>query len=489
MTAVLLAAVLVPLMGAVLALAVPAPDRPRRPRPSRRPEPAPEAAGPGDDAGVPSGTDTAAAAAPPDPAAVEQAAATSRITVRAAALAAAGLWVVVTLVGHVVAGPFTAAGPVGPAGVGAALLLASVRHPVRRRSAVAGAVALTLLTGGLALVAGTGSLLLAAALLVAGATMIAVTSRGDGEGLAGGLALAGMAVVAGGLIRLSATQPESAFLTAPGTGGVLLPAELPGQATAALLAVGAVVAAVAGALRARTVAAPLLAVGLAVGIPAVAALGPEGDAVAVLLGLAAVAVAGAWAARLSDGLRPLVVALALLALAAAAADTAVPAGLPSGGLPAAWLLAASAVVTAVALTPLAALSAVPGAAALTTTLVADPQPVRLTLVALVVVTATLAAVALARGRDDAWGRAGPAGAHDHDDGPLLAGLPAVAVGTWLVVAPGTWAWAGAPTLDGWSESLAVALAGGLGAVVASAAAGRVAIPGTPRLVGPDPEMA
>ena len=42
---------------------------------------------------------------------------------RAAALVAAGLWVAVTLVGPVVAGPFTAAGPVGPAGVGAALLL------------------------------------------------------------------------------------------------------------------------------------------------------------------------------------------------------------------------------------------------------------------------------------------------------------------------------------------------------------------------------
>ena len=442
-----------------------------------------------DEAGVSSESDTTAAGAPPDPAAVEQAAARARATVRAAALAAAGLWVVVTLVGPVVAGPFTAAGPVGPAGVGAALLLASVRHPVRCRSAVSGAVALALLTGGLALVAGAGSLLLAGALLVAGAAMVAVTSRGDGDGPAGVLALAGMAVVAGGLIRLAATQPESAFLTAPGTGGVLLPAELPGQATAALLGAGAVVAAVAGALRARTVAAPLLPVGLAVGIPAVAALGPEGDAVAFLLGLAAVAVAGAWAARLSDGLRPLVVALALLALAAAAADTAVPAGLPSGGLPAAWLLAASAVVTAVALTPLAALSAVPGAAALTTTLLADPQPVRLTLVALVVVTATLAAVALARGRDDAWGRARPAGADDHDQGPVLAGLAAAAVGTWLVVAPGTWAWAGAPALDGWSESLAVAVAGGLVAVVAAAAAGRVAIPNTPRLVGPDPEMA
>ena len=420
---------------------------------------------------------------------MEQAAALARVTVRVAALVAAGLWVGVTLVGHVVAGPFTAAGPVGPAGVGAALVLASVRHPVRRRSAVAGGVALTLLTGGLALVAGSGSLVLAGAVLAAGAAVIAVTSRGDGQGPAGVLALAGMAVVAGGLLRLAASQPESALLTAPGTGGVLLPAELPGQATAALLAAGAVVAAAAAALRARTVAALLLPIGLAVGIPALAALGPEGDAVAFVLGLTAVAAAGAWAARLADGLAPLVVALALLALAAAAADTAVPAGLPSGGLPAAWLLAASAVVTAVALTPLAALSAVPGAAALTATLVADPQAVRLTLVALVVVTASLTAVALARWRNDVWERAGAGSAADHDAGPLLAGLPAAAVGAWLVVAPGTWAWAGAPALDGWSEGLAVALAGGLVAAVAAAAAGRVAIPSMPRLVGPDPELA
>lgn len=426
--------------------------------------------------------------APPDPAAVERAGATARATVRGAALVAGGLWFAVTLVGHLVSGPLTASGPVGPAGVGAALLLAAVRAPVRRWSAVGGAVALTLLTGGLALIAGDASPRVAGAVLLGGAVVAALTSRGDAAGTAAAvLGLVGMVVLVGGLVRLATTGAESALLTSPGTGGMLLAPQPPEPATAALLALGATAVAMAGALRPRSVAAPLLPVGLAVGVAALAALGPTGDAVALVLGAAAAAAAGAWAARPSAGPQPMVGALALLALAAAAGDAAVPAGLPSGSLPAAWLLAASAVVTAVALSAPAALSAVPGAAALTAVLVSDPEPARLALVVLVLTAATLAAVAVDRGRAEDGGGLTRPGAGEHDPGPLLAGVPAVVIGAWLVVAPGTWSWAGAPALEGWSEGLTLAFAGGLAGAVGVAALGRVAVPDLPRLVGPDPE--
>lgn len=508
MSAILVAAILAPLLGAALVLALPAPDRRRRPRTRPSESTAAEATDPDEDepdgrsrrrrsrrsrrgggaASSGGGVDQGVTAEPPDPEAVEQAAARARVVVRGTALAAAGLWAAVTLAGYVVAGPFTASGPVGPAGVGAALLLAAVRHPVRRRSALAGATALGLLTGGLALAAGDASLLVAAAALVAGAAVIVVTGRRSDGPTFGLLGLVGMAVVAAALAGLAGAESASALLTAPGTGGVLLPSRPPGQATAALAAAGALVAILAGALRPRRLEALLLPVGLAVGVPAIAALGPAGDGVALVLGAGAAAAAGAWAAQPSVGARPLVAALALLALAAAAGDTAVPAGLPSGGVPAAWLLAASAVVTAVTLTPLAAVSAVPGAAALTAVLVDDPRPVRMALVALLVITTTLAAVAVVSGRaDDAGGEAHPFGAGEDDTGPVGAGLLALALGAWLVAAPGTWAWAGPPGLERWTESLALALAGGLIAAVGAAATGRIAIPGLPRLVAADPQ--
>lgn len=172
---------------------------------------------------------------------------------------------------------------------------------------------------------------------------------------------------------------------------------------------------------------------VAFGVPAADALAPS--VVAVFGGAAAVGAVWATAGA--------VLPLAALALA----STAVP-----GGLPAAWLLAAAAVLAA----PFAdrgrvsAVLGLPGAAALATAIAAGPVGVPRATVA--VALAATAVLALVRPRPV-------------DPGPLLPSLvPAAAVGLWLLVAPGTWEWVGDARLDHWDVGAVLAAAAGIAAV-------------------------
>lgn len=500
---VLIAALVVPLVGAIAALLVPT-GRARSEKPSRRRR-RQEAAtseivaegtddtvaghpttGRGVTAAGPIG-DVPSVRPPPDPSAVERAGLTSRTLVRVAALVAAALWVGLALLGPSSAGPLRAIGPIAPAAAGAALVLAAVGRPARRLPAAAAAAALTLATGGLALGARDGGAGLAVTALAAAAVVLALANRrgSDGNLAPAALALAGTAALAGGLVRIAADTGE---LNLPVDGSMPLDAGL-------LLVGGSAMVAAASSLRPRRAVGLLLPIALAVGVPAAAVLGDAGEAVAVVLMLLATASAVMWAVgpRSPRGdVRPLVGALALASLAAAAVPTtgvpgsgATVAGVQAAGLPAAWLLAAAAVITAVALVPVAAFSAVPGAAALAVVLIADPEPIHLMLVALAVAATIAGAVAVHRPSfptSDQVDDPEPSAVL----GPLLAAIPALGAGLWLVVDPEGWSWVGEVNLFGWTDTVAVAVAGGLIFAVAGLATGRSAVPGLPRLAGPDP---
>lgn len=414
---------------------------------------------------------------------VERAGVAARTVVRLAALAAAALWIVVALLGEARAGLFTATGAVAPAGAGCALALSAVCRPARKGPACAGAVALALVTAGLAAMAGERSATSTVAVLVlgAGVGVAALATAKEGDGGLGPLCLAllGMAAVAAGLAQRPAVDS-------------LTPA---GSTPAALLVVaGGALVAVAGGLRARRSGAVLLPVGLAVGVAGATTLGAAGGAVALLLAAGAAAAAvGAWAAAPDSTTcaRLVVVTIALLALAVAA----VPAtglvdtgsaldGVPPAAAPAAWFLASAAVLTSVVLVPLGALSVLPGAAAFAGMVAVDPEPVVLGVAGLAVAAAVAAVVAVQR-----W----PASAEASDaetgqlaSSPLVAGVPALVVAAWVLVAPRSWSWVGDAHLATWPDSIALALAGGLVVVVAAAAAGRVALPRPPRFAAPDP---
>lgn len=85
-------------------------------------------------------------------------------------------WLLVTIAGDVQAGPVTANGPIGPAGVITALLVASIHNPITRRATAVRHAAMAVLMLGLVIGAGSGTtsdafsgLAITAALLVAGA--------------------------------------------------------------------------------------------------------------------------------------------------------------------------------------------------------------------------------------------------------------------------------------------------------------------------------
>ncbi|MBW3580830.1 MAG: hypothetical protein KY447_08780 [Actinobacteria bacterium] len=475
---VLMGALLVPLLGALVAFAVPSGTRRARRR-------FPRADDGGDDRAEGAESEITLVVVDPDPddTLTAPAGVTARTAVRLAALAAAGLWSAVVLLGGASAGPLSADGAVASAGAGASLLLASVSRPARRGPAAGGALALSLLTTGLALAAGSESATstLPVFALAAGVGVVAVTTAREGDGgiAAAAVALLGMVAVASGLVQQSAgasTVSRGAF--GPGL----------------FLMIGGALIATAGALRLRRSASMLLPVGLTIAVSAGTTLASEGAA--LVLAFVAFAVAGGWAASPGDrgGERPLVVVLAFVALAVAAVPAgALPGWAPlveesasSSGVPAAWLLAVAAVVTGVVLVPAAALSALPGAAAFAVVVAAEPSPARLGVAALVVGAVVAAAVAVQRREAS---EAGGRGDDDDGLGLLAAGIPALAVGAWLLVAPTTWAWVGDTKLANWSDTVAVAAAGGLIGVIAAGVTGRVAVPRAPRVVAPDPAVA
>ena len=473
-TPLLVAALLVPLVAGAMAFLVPS----GRSRPPRRRSSSAADGGEGGDEGQ-----ITLVVAVPDPeleTGVSRAGQTSRLIVRAGALVAAGLWIAVVVLGGATAGSLVAMGVVGPAAAGAALLLASVSRPAGRLPAAGASLALSLLSAGLALAGGSGSATPTAAVLAlaggAGFVALATARENDGGMGAAAIALVGMVGVAGGLV-----QRAAADATAP-------------LGPAVLLTAGGTLIAVAGALRPRRSAAVLLPVGLAIGIAAGAGEGAGGEAVALVLALGAVAVIAAWAIMSVNaaGTRLLVVALALVALAVAS----VPAGslvesapaleaAGSPGAPAAWLLAASTVIVGVVLVPAAAFTAVPGAAAFALVVAAEPSPIRLAVAGLALAAVVAAAFAVER---TSWS-AVEGGAEQAALGlnPLVAAVPALAVGLWLLVAPETWAWAGDANLADWPDSIALVTAAGLIGAVTAGSFGRVAVPRAPRVVGPDPE--
>lgn len=494
-SAVLVSALVLPLVAAVVALLVPSgatgssgPGR-RRDRKSKK----------GDEAVGGEVADAAPAAAPSDspasmdPLLAERAGMTRRALVRFAALTSASLWLALALLGAAAAGPARAVGAVAPAAAGIALLLAATGGPLRRLPAAASSLALALASGSLTLGVGRDGAGWVVAGLTASCVLVAVVGRSGREEPLGpsALALGGTAAVVGGLARVVGT-----------TGALELPADGRLAIDAGLLLVGGSAAvAVAAALRPRSAIGLLLPLALALGVPSATTLGAAGDAVGLALMLLALAATAGWAATTAQfpDARLLAAALALAALAAASIPTmGIPGtgsavdGVRAAGVPAAWLLAAAAVITAVCLVPLAALSAVPGMAALVVVLVADPAPARLALAALLVaaVVATAAAVSRPSGRSDEGEieRFGVATGTSPLFGPLLAAVPALGLGLWLLVAPTSWTWVGQVRLVGWSDSVALAVAGGLIAVVAAGAAGRVAVPRPPVVVAPDPVL-
>ncbi len=214
--------------------------------------------------------------------------------------------------------------------------------------------------------------------------------------------------------------------------------------TAAVILLGA---AALGPSPGRAYAAPGLLVGLLVA-PGVSSL--------------TLAVAGGGLALLSAavlGRRP-GVALGFLGLGAAAF---------SAGRPAAALLLAGAVL---ALSyggdhPSAGLLGLPGAAALATdALTAGGGAAPVVLVAAAAATAVL--LVLAASRVTQAIQLAPVRMMEPDYLPWAA-IPAAALATWLLVAPGTWAWTGASGLGAYDRGAAVAAAVGCSVVVLKAA--------------------
>lgn len=336
------------------------------------------------------------------------------------ALADGGLWLVLMLTG-----PDASVGRFGagaaPVAVGTWLLVGSIAWPARRWP-----LALTVLAGGIAsagaaLLGGRGDLSDAAGALAVAAALVVVAARSeDDRGLVPATAgVAGAACVALGLVRLEAD-----------TGGFA-------SGGGALVALGAAAVVIGAGNRVRRAGVVLLPLALALGAQA-----DVGTGVALVVAVAAVLVADRPAASLG-----------LWAVAAASLSPA-----------AALLLGAAAVVSAAWLHPLAALTALPGAAALAYAAAHDGARADLVL-------AVLAAITVARlwrpaDLDAVGGRLTP------------STIAAIGVGGWLALAPETWAWAPAPGLESWGTGVAYAgVAIALGAfVVASFTEASFAVP-------------
>lgn len=373
----------------------------------------------------------------------------ARWLARVTALATAAAWVVVAVGGDVDAGPIAATGLVAPAGVGASLLLAAATRPETRFGSIVGCLVAGAVAAGPAAAAGDGGAPELVLLLAAAVGLSLVAAREEAGVVWPGLAAAlGLALVAEALAEVMVDS-----------GSLDLPAGPLGVANGLALVGGGALVAAAGAVQPRRAPAPLLAGGLALAVPGAGLLERGGDAVAVVLAATAVVVLARWP---DPRARPL--AIGLVAVAAAA--------LPAGARPAALLLAAAAVLAAVALHPVAAVSAVPGAAALAVAVVDDPTGARLAFGVL----AALVAVLLAQrpGRVDD----GPA--------PTVTVAAAVVVGGWLLLAPTTWRWAGPPDVPAWTGGAVLAAAAAAAGLAVAFATHTYAVPARRAFGGGDP---
>jgi hypothetical protein len=330
---------------------------------------------------------------------------------RVAALVAAVCWFALLLdASSVSSGRFHSLPLVAAAGCGTALVAAAVDAAALQRPALAG---VALAGASFALAAGrtaTDGAGLAAGLAVAAVAALAAVRPTSREWLP---AVAGVVAVAVGVVALRAAANSWQLPLADGA--------LVYRGEGLLLLFGAALVVVAGSQWARRPAALLVPLGLFVAAQAApVARGSDGVAPATVL-LALAAAAAALAARAG---RPLLdrptAALALFALAALIG--------PGVTRPAGLLLAAGATLASTSGSPAAAALGFPGGVALAVGLAARGGPTAFLEGALAaVVVLALAAGALRGGtpaRPPAW----------------MA--PVLFLGAWLLVAPGSWAWAG-----------------------------------------------
>jgi hypothetical protein len=321
--------------------------------------------------------------------------------------AVAAAWLAVALRGNVTVGHL-ALTPIAAATACGAALLASTLPDLGRADGQASIVLLIGFPVAVAIAAGRGSL---DPLLVAGAV---VAVAGLWPGADRWLPVARLAGCAGMVVWLVGHTLQD--------GGRL---HVDGRATAAAMVVAAVLLVVASSSPGSAPSSRLLLV------PAVLA----GVTAAPVLPAAAALVGGAGALGAAAVRRP-PAALALLAVAAAA--------VPAGG-PAARLLAAGALIAAALGADVAVLVGLPGAAALAAAIVRAPS----TSAAVITAAAAIATAALSAERMRGRFVLDP------------ARVPAVALGAWLLVAPGTWTWAGPSLLATYDHGAARAVAVGL----------------------------
>lgn len=364
-------------------------------------------------------------------------------------------WVVFALAGGADLDLAGLQGRITPAGAAAAAGVALLAGAATRPSGwELGALLFGLLAAPPALaLAGSGLDARPLVVVVAAASLLAVTAGGrDRTARLRAVALAGMGTTLVGAAVFS--NPGSDFPLGAGS-----------DAFGGALVAGAVLLVLAGAGGTIGVPAlkPLLAVGLLAGLFGAASVG--GMVVPLLVGAAAVGVVS---------VRP-AVGVALFAVAAAA--------LP-GGQPAAALIAAGAVVALAVERDWAVLAALPGGISLVSAFLLPGAVAPRVIVGL---AALLIDVQLARRLVPATD-ADPAGTRLA--GPVdlarLPGvrrrraerhrLPAAVIGIWLVVAPGSWAWAGDTGLGhydlGAGRAAAVALLVMTGLAVADRALAR-----------------
>lgn len=267
---------------------------------------------------------------------------------------------------------------------------------------------------------------------------LATRTRGHGRVVTALLATAGVAACGAGFAVL---HGQSGRWVLPTGGAQSLTAITTFLGAAALLSAS-------GTFSRRLPTGLLLAGGLAVGLSAAPLRAGADELGAVVVALAAAAVVAA-------GARKLTLSLALLALAAAAG--------PATLAPTSRLLAAAAVIAAAVDAPWALLAAVPGAASLGTAVIEDGSRLALAVALAAAVVAVVLAVVVS---ETAWwtGVSSTPGGHDYR-GLLPGAVPAMAVGAWLVVAPGTWTWTGAG-LDSYDQGMARAIGAGLLVVMA-----------------------
>jgi hypothetical protein len=342
---------------------------------------------------------------------------------------------------------------------------------------------------------------------------VAGRNRATAERVAGFASLLAVVVWAGLLVAAAAPsigryQPDALALAAAAGAALLAGRRLPPRhspatpvgvaavAVAVALAAGVVdgpteLATAAAAATAIAAAAVLVAVVIAAGrlpaliplVPAVLLVGLRAGAAAPVgpdttAAVAAAVLAGAGVAVALTRRGATAPSRAGAAVAVALGVVAIAVGLgPVPGLAAAAALLAAAAVLAVAAGPLVgAVAALPGAAAALTTVVdAGTGPVAARVVVGAAVVAVVVVVALLARRDaPGAAAAGPIGI---DAATVVAGILA----TWLVLAPGAWAWAGdaGDGLRAWDQGAAVAATVGIGALAVRRARALADVLGAP----------